>query len=82
MPHQKNLLAYLENTVITPRLHRLHHHHSATSTEYRNLGFLFSIWDKLFELYRSDTPLSEQYGIEDQNFPYSSVLKQWLKPTR
>jgi len=36
-------LSFLEWLLITPRLHRLHH---LTSTSERNLGTIFSVWDR------------------------------------
>jgi len=37
-------LAFLEPVFVTPRLHRSHH---AAATTHRNLGTVFSVWDRL-----------------------------------
>lgn len=54
------LLSYI---VVTPNMHRVHHHYARPETD-TNYGNLFPFWDRLFGTY-SNMPVEQvQYGID------------------
>jgi sterol desaturase/sphingolipid hydroxylase (fatty acid hydroxylase superfamily) len=66
-------LAGLEWLLITPRLHRLHH---VPATSERNLGTVFSCWDRLRgTLVRADAPADVRFGFPRQPASYP---QDWL----
>ena len=74
-------LRFIEKIFITPRLHRLHH---AVGTSDRNLGTIFSIWDRLRGLLADDPGLEvEPLGVPSEVDTYpQSWLPQLLEPLR
>jgi sterol desaturase/sphingolipid hydroxylase (fatty acid hydroxylase superfamily) len=70
-------LALLEPIFITPRLHRLHH---AGSTSQRNLGTVFTIWDRLRgSLLIKELPADCKFGNGETSYP-QTWLYQFFKP--
>jgi sterol desaturase/sphingolipid hydroxylase (fatty acid hydroxylase superfamily) len=66
-------LAGLEWLLVTPRLHRLHH---VPATSERNLGTVFSCWDRLRgTLVRADAPADVRFGFPRQPASYP---QDWL----
>jgi sterol desaturase/sphingolipid hydroxylase (fatty acid hydroxylase superfamily) len=63
-------LRFLEPLLITPRLHRLHH---VAATGERNLGTIFSLWDRLRGNLVSDVADSTRLGVagEIDSYPQS-----------
>ncbi|TWI95591.1 sterol desaturase/sphingolipid hydroxylase (fatty acid hydroxylase superfamily) [Mucilaginibacter frigoritolerans] len=65
---------------ITPNLHHVHHHYQLPYTD-RNYGDVLSIWDRLFNTFHQDLPVSEiTYGIDTHmdpkaNASFLSILK-------
>jgi len=47
---------YLQRTIVTPDMHRLHHSVDASETLH-NFGFCLSLWDHLFQTYQSKTAM-------------------------
>jgi lathosterol oxidase len=74
-------LRFLEPLLITPRLHRLHH---APETGSRNLGTIFSIWDRLAgNLLLRPTPAPERIGVPGELDTYpQSWIPQLIHPLR
>jgi lathosterol oxidase len=74
-------LWFLEALFITPRLHRLHH---VPDTSERNLGTIFSLWDRLRgTLLTTATARQELLGVpgEVETYPQSWLL-QLVEPPR
>jgi sterol desaturase/sphingolipid hydroxylase (fatty acid hydroxylase superfamily) len=74
-------LPWLEPVLITPRLHRLHH---VPDTGERNLGTVFSLWDRLRGSLLADTSAcAEPLGVpgEIDSYP-QSWLPQLVEPLR
>lgn len=74
-------LRFLEALFITPRLHRLHH---VPDTSERNLGTIFSLWDRLRgTLLTVATARQEPLGVpgEVETYP-QSWLPQFVEPPR
>jgi len=73
--HHSNLwlpgARYLEYLVVTPRFHFVHHHRERRFSD-RNLGFLFTFWDRLFGTYVAPGSLQANYplgiGYENENW--------------
>lgn len=76
-------LGLLESVLITPRLHRLHH---VPATTERNLGTVFSVWDRLRgTLVRADASPQVAFGLPGENTPYpqdwvSQLVAPWRRP--
>ena len=49
--------------VVTPDMHRVHHHYRAPYTD-RNYGNMFSIWDRLFGTYVEADNRKLRYGLD------------------
>ncbi len=54
-------LGRLEWLIITPNFHRIHH--GATGLGGRNLGFVFTIWDRLFRTYVDPAQLGKEFNV-------------------
>jgi len=74
-------LRWLEPVLVTPRLHRVHH---APDTSERNLGVVFTLWDRLRgSLIRQDPPASALLGVPGEVGSYpQSWPRQQLEPLR
>lgn len=74
-------LRFLEPVLITPRLHRLHH---VADTGERNLGTIFSLWDRLRGNLISDAAARlEPIGVPNEIETYpQSWLPQLVEPLR
>jgi sterol desaturase/sphingolipid hydroxylase (fatty acid hydroxylase superfamily) len=72
-------LSFLEPLLITPRLHRLHH---VSATGERNLGTIFSVWDRLRgTLETSPTALLQPTGVPGAVETYPQTwLRQLTEP--
>lgn len=53
-------LSYL---IVTPNVHRFHHHYQLPYTD-SNYGNILSIWDRLFGTFRYDDPTTVKFGID------------------
>jgi sterol desaturase/sphingolipid hydroxylase (fatty acid hydroxylase superfamily) len=53
----------LSYIIVTPNLHRFHHHYQLPYTD-SNYGNILSIWDRLFGTLRYDDPNTIQYGLD------------------
>lgn len=77
-------LAGIEWLLVTPRLHRLHH---LPATAERNLGTVFSCWDRLRgTLVRAETPAGARFGFPRQPASYpqdwlGQLVAPWRVPT-
>jgi sterol desaturase/sphingolipid hydroxylase (fatty acid hydroxylase superfamily) len=70
-------LAFLEPVFITPRLHRLHH---AGNTSVKNLGTIFTLWDRLRgNLLIKELPANCKFGNGEANYP-QGLFAQFFKP--
>src|SRR5262249_33697001 len=74
-------LQFLEPILITPRLHRLHH---VPETENRNLGTLFTLWDRMRgTLVQADLKETCAFGVADEIDSYpQGWLPQFVEPMR
>lgn len=74
-------LRFLEVVLVTPRLHRLHH---VPATTERNLGTVFSFWDRLRgTLVVADTPRAAGLGLPRDAALYpQDWLGQFAEPWR
>jgi len=69
------LLTYV---IVTPRMHRVHHHYMRPETD-TNYGNLFPFWDKLFGTY-SKMPVEQvRYGIDILEGHNDEDIKDLLK---
>ena len=55
-------LGFLENLILTPAHHRVHH---ARNPLYMDTNFcnLLNVWDRIFKTYQNEQPISIEYGI-------------------
>jgi sterol desaturase/sphingolipid hydroxylase (fatty acid hydroxylase superfamily) len=55
-------LGFLENLILTPAHHRVHH---ARNPLYMDTNFcnLLNVWDRLFKTYQNEQPIQIEYGI-------------------
>jgi len=53
----------LSYIIVTPNMHKFHHHFEAPWTD-SNFGNLLSIWDRLFGTFVYDDPKKIQYGLD------------------
>jgi sterol desaturase/sphingolipid hydroxylase (fatty acid hydroxylase superfamily) len=68
---------FLEVIFITPRLHRLHHQ---TATSDRNLGTVFTLWDRLRGTFIDEEARGE-LGVSGESYP-EGFLAQMREPFR
>lgn len=76
-PKVERILRYV---IITPTLHALHHSY-LTQEHGRNFGFIFSIWDRLFDSYLDSSRfLNEQHrlGLKAYSAPHYQTFKMML----
>ena len=59
-PELDRLLSYI---IVTPNMHKLHHHYQAPWTD-SNFGNLFSFWDRLFGTFDSADAADIHYGLD------------------
>jgi len=70
-------LSFLETVLITPRLHRIHH---ISDLSDKNLGSIFSFWDRLRgTLVAAETDDKIQFGNGEANYP-QTWLPQFVEP--
>ena len=55
--------AALRTVIVTPNMHRVHHHYKRPETD-SNYGNIFSWWDKLFGTYSITEPTKLHYGLD------------------
>jgi sterol desaturase/sphingolipid hydroxylase (fatty acid hydroxylase superfamily) len=74
-------LRWLEPVFVTPRLHRVHH---VPETSERNLGTVFSLWDRLRgTLDRADPDAQTRFGVPGELDRYpQGFLPQLVEPWR
>lgn len=53
----------LSYVIVTPNLHRFHHHYQLPYTD-SNFGNILSIWDRIFGTFKYDDPSMIQYGLD------------------
>jgi sterol desaturase/sphingolipid hydroxylase (fatty acid hydroxylase superfamily) len=65
----------VELLFVTPRIHRLHH--SIHGKRLKNIGTIFSFWDRLFGTYESPDNFSTQYelGVKGEQ---KSIYKEFI----
>lgn len=71
-------LDFTRKLLITPLTHRIHHER-LEGMKHRNLGLVLSVWDRLFGTCQ-ESPKSSVYGIESEDYPYESDIKQFVYP--
>jgi len=54
---------YVSWCVVTPGMHRVHHHHTQPYTD-TNYGNIFSIWDRLFGTFAKLNAGAIVYGLD------------------
>lgn len=64
----KNLEKILSWVLVTPRMHRVHHHYVLPQTD-SNFGNIFSVWDRLFGTYQEMAPEKIVFGIDTHTDP-------------
>ena len=64
---------------ITPKAHRIHHERVAVS-HHKNIGFVFTFWDRIFKSYSAEGRRVESFGIIEPDYPYHSNLRQFFYP--
>jgi sterol desaturase/sphingolipid hydroxylase (fatty acid hydroxylase superfamily) len=70
---------FLESVFITPRLHRLHH---VNQTSEKNLGTVFTFWDRMRGTFiRADLDVKTVFSNGDVNYP-QGWLPQLVEPLR
>lgn len=55
--------APLSWVLVTPNMHKFHHHSELPWTD-RNYGGIFSLWDRLFRTFVYDDPRKVRYGLD------------------
>lgn len=71
----------VDHVVVTPRFH--HWHHSADPIAHgRNLGSVFSVWDRLFGTALTVDHLPAHYGADDRALAEGNYLTHLLSPFR
>ena len=53
----------LSYIIVTPNLHRFHHHYQLPYTD-SNFGNILSVWDRIFGTFKYDDPKIIQYGLD------------------
>lgn len=76
---KKFQLVFLKRIFITPSMHRKHHELAETQ-QHRNLGFIFSFWDQIFQSYSEIDATHDKYGINTPGYPHHSNLRQFFYP--
>jgi len=75
----KKLDKALSIIIVTPTMHKFHHHHEIPWTD-TNYGNIFSIWDRLFGTFLYENPKDITYGLDitdaqqDENLSYQLKL--------
>lgn len=64
--------------VITPNMHKFHHHFERPWTD-TNFGNIFSFWDRIFQTFVYDNPKAVQYGLDVLDDQTSNDLMYQLK---
>ncbi len=59
----KKLDRFLGAFIVTPNMHKVHHHHVLPYTD-SNYGNMFSFWDRIFGTYKTLAPDKIVYGID------------------
>ncbi len=80
----KKLDAVLSYVLVTPHMHKVHHHYVLPYTD-SNFGNIFAIWDRLFGTYMNLTAEKIVYGVdvftnETENNRVVPLLKQPFQP--
>jgi sterol desaturase/sphingolipid hydroxylase (fatty acid hydroxylase superfamily) len=80
----------LRYILVTPQSHRIHH--STLPEHYgKNLGVVFSVWDRLFRTHHDGREYPAAVGLPDPSFPrdrdvtrgiLQTVVMQWAHPFR
>ena len=72
-------LPVVDRFIVTPRFH--HWHHAAESVAHgRNLGSVFSVWDRLFGTELAMDRLPHRYGAEDEALAGGTYVTHLLSP--
>lgn len=80
----KKLDFLLSYVLVTPHMHKVHHHHVLPYTD-SNYGNIFACWDRLFGTYKNLAAEKIIYGVdvfpnEDENSRVGTLLKQPFQP--
>lgn len=76
LPHKLDkTLSYI---IVTPTMHKFHHHHEMPWTD-TNYGNILSIWDRLFGTFLYDDPNKIIYGLDLVDNSRSDDIKYQLK---
>ena len=75
----KRLDAALSYVIVSPNMHKVHHHFSLPQTD-TNFGNIFSIWDRIFGTYMHTDPSQIIYGLDTHpTYPEHSNIGTMLK---
>ena len=80
----KKLDAVLSYVIVTPHMHKVHHHYVLPYTD-SNFGNIFALWDRLLGTYKNLDAKQIVYGVdvfpnEEENSRVGSLLKQPFQP--
>lgn len=80
----KKLDAVLSYVIVTPHMHKVHHHYVLPYTD-SNFGNIFALWDRLLGKYKNLDAKQIVYGVdvfpnEEENSRVGSLLKQPFQP--
>ena len=80
----KKLDAILSHIIVTPHMHKVHHHHVLPYTD-SNYGNIFACWDRLLGTYNNLAAEKIVYGVdvfpnEAENSRVVPLLKQPFQP--
>lgn len=80
----KRIDAILSYVLVTPHMHKVHHHHVLPYTD-SNFGNIFAIWDRVFGTYKTLSAERIVYGVdvfpnEQENSRIGSLLKLPFQP--
>lgn len=80
----KKLDAVLNYVIVTPHMHKVHHHYVLPYTD-SNFGNIFALWDRLLGTYKNLDAKQIVYGVdvfpnEEENSRVGSLLKQPFQP--
>ena len=79
MPRQ---LIPLSNWIITPLLHRIHHSDAEAHYD-RNLGIVFTLWDRIFGTFLNDPEIDPRFGLgPDQSHRFVTLGQLLGDPAR
>ena len=59
--------------IVTPHMHKVHHHHTLPHTD-TNFGNMLSIWDRLFGTYGEIEESQLVYGVDVANYEHADDL--------